>query len=491
MLKYWCIYILFFSVSRAEADCGSLNDGGPFTGKATFFTDTASIIATGSGKCMLTSDDTMVAGRAAVDFDNSEVCGQCAEVTGPYGDKITVRIIDECSDCLDDSLNLSEEAFEILESDLNVGIIDITWSVVTCPITDDIQYRFKAGSSQYWFGIQAIDHLYPISLMQVRESGSSTWVDLERQDYNFFLKPTSVATLNAPMDIKLTSTNGFIVQDTISQIYSSEDQYITSSSQFVSCDDGDGTCLVDEKVHTGQGTYYMGAPQAAAGSGTCMMNTEGFLDVGAMAIGSWRNSETCGECIEVTGPNGDSVYIIIIDQCPSCAVDDIDLSLQAFEKIAAIREGRIEISWKVVECPFTDTIKYKFKDGSTKWWFGIQIVYHRLPVESVTIKPDDEDTWIELSRTTYNFFLQDQRIVDVPFSIRMTGSSGEVLEDRITHFPSSMSDLHEGNVQFSTSCIGENLFDESDYFDSIATKTNIAMATILLPVLVLWYTVAD
>ncbi len=47
--------------------------------------------------------------------------------------------------------------------------------------------RYKAGSSQWWCGIQVIGHRNPVAALEVQSGGG--WRQLTRTDYNYFLSP--------------------------------------------------------------------------------------------------------------------------------------------------------------------------------------------------------------------------------------------------------------------------------------------------------------
>lgn len=69
--------------------------------------------------------------------------------------------------------------------------------------------------------------------------------------------------------------------------------------------------------------------------------------IAALAVG--RSDDGCGKCARVKGPKG-SVRVKIMDSCASCSGDDIDLSMGAFKKIADLDVGRLDVTWKFVDC---------------------------------------------------------------------------------------------------------------------------------------------
>lgn len=61
-----------------------------------------------------------------------------------------------------------------------------------------------------------------------------------------------------------------------------------------------------------------------------------------------NNNPICGKKIEASF-GGKSTVVTVVDSCPGCARDDLDLSPAAFEDISSKEPGRIKISWKWVD----------------------------------------------------------------------------------------------------------------------------------------------
>src|SRR5688500_431718 len=91
-----------------------------------------------------------------------------------------------------------------------------------------------------------------------------------------------------------------------------------------------GTPCAGAEPHEGEATYY----DFADGSGNCgFPATPEDLMVAAMNHTDYAGSAACGACVRAVGPNG-SVDVRIVDRCPECPAGDIDLSPEAFERIA-------------------------------------------------------------------------------------------------------------------------------------------------------------
>lgn len=188
-----------------------------------------------------------------------------------------------------------------------------------------------------------------------------------------------------------------------------------SGANIEPCDDAD--------VHSGEATYY----DFADGSGNCgFPATPDDLMVGAMNAVDYAGSAVCGACVRIDGPAG-SVDVRIVDQCPECPAGDIDLSPEAFEKIAAIEQGRVPISWTYIPCAVDGPIVYHFKDGSNPWWTAVQLRNHRHAIARFEVL--DGDSWVEVPRVDYNYFVDEGGMGEGPLSFRVTDVVGNTLED--------------------------------------------------------------
>ncbi|MDJ0752879.1 MAG: expansin EXLX1 family cellulose-binding protein [Ardenticatenaceae bacterium] len=162
------------------------------SGNATYYWE-----ADGSGNCLFDSlpEPQYVAAMNRQDYNSPQIngqnfptatmCGAFAEVTGRKG-TIIVQIVDQCPDagCVRGHLDLSPEAFAEID-DIPLGFVPITWQFVSPPMDGPIKFRYKDGSSQWWTAVQIQNHRNPIATVEVQKGGN--WVNLERQDWNYFL----------------------------------------------------------------------------------------------------------------------------------------------------------------------------------------------------------------------------------------------------------------------------------------------------------------
>ncbi len=179
----------------------------------------------------------------------------------------------------------------------------------------------------------------------------------------------------------------------------------------------------DAEVRSGEATFY----DFADGSGNCgFPATPDDLMVAAMNHTDYRASAACGTCVRIDGPDG-SVDVRIVDQCPGCPEGDIDLSPEAFARIAPLEAGRVPIEWSYVSCNVDGPVVYHFKDGSNPYWTAVQVRNHRH--EIARFEFGDGTTWTEVPRVDYNYFVQESGMGEGPLSFRITDVLGNALTD--------------------------------------------------------------
>lgn len=222
---------------------------------------------------------------------------------------------------------------------------------------------------------------------------------------------------------------------------------VAALSGCASCASGDDDgelspepCRNDVGPFSGEGTYY-----DADGSGNCSFEASpDDLMVAAMNATDYDHAAWCGSCVAVSGPNGE-VTVRIVDQCPGCAEGDLDLSREAFAKIAALSAGRVPITWRPVPCNVSGPIAYHFKDGSNAYWTAIQIRNHRYAISSLEAR-DEQGTYTKIDRADYNYFVASKGLGTGPYTFRVTDTRANVVEDSAIALGDSVS--RSGATQF-------------------------------------------
>lgn len=200
------------------------------------------------------------------------------------------------------------------------------------------------------------------------------------------------------------------------------------------------TPLLIGDSHSGEATFY-----EATGEGNCSFDASTDLMVAAMNKSDYAAASMCGAYVAVTGPEG-MVIVRIVDKCPGCAQGDIDLSRQAFAKIADPAAGRVPITWQIVAGPVTEPVAYRYMKGSSRYWTAIQVRNHRLPISKLEIMPKDRTDWINVERRAYNYFVYPTPIAAGPVRVRVTALTGVTLLDMLPEPQSSV--LVQGAAQF-------------------------------------------
>lgn len=155
------------------------------------------------------------------------------------------------------------------------------------------------------------------------------------------------------------------------------------------------------------GTVYQGvatAYDAGSGTGACLYDPTTDPMIAAMNVTDYESAQACGATVLIKAGNGKSITVRIVNECPgSCAPGQIDLSQQAFARLADLKVGRLPISWSLQSPDTTAPISIRYKTGSSKWWCGIQVIGHRNPVALLEIRAGG--AWRRLSRADYNYFI--------------------------------------------------------------------------------------
>ncbi len=158
------------------------------------------------------------------------------------------------------------------------------------------------------------------------------------------------------------------------------------------------------------GTDYHGVAtsyDAGNGDGACSYGPSDDLMVAAMNTADYETSRACGAYVLVRAAGGASVTVRIVNECPApCAPGQLDLSTQAFAKLAPLSAGRIPITWSLLSPSTSDTVSIRYKTGSSPYWCGIQAIGHRNPLARLEVRTGSG--WTRLPRTEYNYFLSEQ-----------------------------------------------------------------------------------
>ncbi|CAE6498794.1 hypothetical protein RSOLAG22IIIB_03316 [Rhizoctonia solani] len=95
-----------------------------------------------------------------------------------------------------------------------------------------------------------------------------------------------------------------------------------------------------EKRRNGKATFFN------TGLGACGKVTKDSDLIVALGPGAYQNGKMCGKTINIKNTkNNKSVTAKVVDLCPSCGSNNLDLSPAAFKKIGSLSTGVLSVSW--------------------------------------------------------------------------------------------------------------------------------------------------
>ncbi len=197
-------------------------------------------------------------------------------------------------------------------------------------------------------------------------------------------------------------------------------------------------------IHSGYATYYGGGYEG----GCAMLDPISREDywITAMNLPDYNNALLAGAYLEVTGELG-TIHVLVTDLLPEGAKGDLDLYVDAFPLIAPAEKGKVPITWKIIPLDSAEDapVSYKYKDGSSAFWCGVQVRNHRYPIAKLEYFDEASGAFVELPRRQYNYFESDSMGAG-PFTFRITDIYGSVIVDE--NIPFTPDTIQQGHVQF-------------------------------------------
>ncbi len=192
-------------------------------------------------------------------------------------------------------------------------------------------------------------------------------------------------------------------------------------------------------VHSGQATYYDGG--ITSGHASLAPVPDGIY-VAAINRTDYNGSMLAGGYLRVLAENGNTIDVYVTDSSGQ-SQGHLDLNTNAFEQIAALSVGRLNITWTIIPYPTDEGMHYKFSPDSSSSWFSMQIRYHVYPIYSVEILQSD-GTYKKLTRRSDNYFTCSGAGKG-PFTFRVTDIYGQVVVEENVPLCAGDSYLGTGN----------------------------------------------
>ncbi|MFC4021482.1 expansin EXLX1 family cellulose-binding protein [Micromonospora sp. GCM10011542] len=174
-------------------------------------------------------------------------------------------------------------------------------------------------------------------------------------------------------------------------------------------------------THDGKATFY-----DSNGAGGNCSNPAAPANRLYVALGpdEYAAGAACGGFLDVTGPKG-TVRVLITDQCPECVPGHLDLSREAFARIADPVRGVVPVRYRaVVNPPLPGPLTFRIKEGASQWWFAVRVGNHGNPLRAVEVRQRDSGGWRPAVRQDYNYWLIASGAGPGPYSVRVSDVYG-------------------------------------------------------------------
>ncbi|KAL4806130.1 RlpA-like double-psi beta-barrel-protein domain-containing protein-containing protein [Aspergillus unguis] len=298
-------------------------------------------------------------------------------------------------------------------------------------LTTSTQETSSATTSEAAHSTAGIIETIPAAFLEQSTTSSataSTTSSTEVSDASISEAPTTQAAV-----VQSASTTTSTATSTSASSTSTD----TSKSSGSSSSSGTST--------SGTATFYGGNLSGGTCSFTDYTIPSGLYGV-AYSGQAWDNAAECGACFSVTGPNGDSVKVMVVDECPECSSTHFDLFENAFTTLSEKSAGEISISYTPTSCGISSPLILHNKSGTSAYWFSMQVVNANEAVKSLEVSTDGGSTWQETQRSEYNFFENSSGFGTEKVDVRVTGVSGGKVVVKDVPVDSDSSTTADGNV---------------------------------------------
>ncbi|CAI4219576.1 unnamed protein product [Parascedosporium putredinis] len=123
---------------------------------------------------------------------------------------------------------------------------------------------------------------------------------------------------------------------------------------------------------------------------------------------NWAQAGKCGSCIQVTGPRG-TTKVMIVDSCPSCLENRLNLFDDAFRQIADPVDGIVDVTFDIASCGLDTPLIIRNKIGTSRYFFSMQVLNCNFPIVDLEVSTDNSQTWESTVRQEYNYFEREDK----------------------------------------------------------------------------------
>lgn len=135
----------------------------------------------------------------------------------------------------------------------------------------------------------------------------------------------------------------------------------------------------------------------------------------------------------------------VTDQCPGCGPNHLDLYPDAFAKLDDPSKGIIQTSWTYVNCPITTPLTIRNKEGTSPYYFNVQVLNASKRVESLQFSTNGGSSWTSTERQEYNYFLYSSGSGTSSVDVKVTSVDGDVVIVKNVQIGSGVKEVASGN----------------------------------------------
>ncbi|WP_280297102.1 expansin EXLX1 family cellulose-binding protein [Nocardia abscessus] len=146
-----------------------------------------------------------------------------------------------------------------------------------------------------------------------------------------------------------------------------------------------------------------------------------------LSTSDYGRADLCGAYLDIQGPRG-PVRALVVDHCPACAGEELNLSAAAFELIADPDDGVAPIRYRLVRDPQpVQELTFEVEQDSSPSWFGILFGGTGNPLREAAVRPAGGGPWQQLTRRADNYWTLSGAGRG-PFTARVTDAFGNEAE---------------------------------------------------------------
>ncbi|XP_047309550.1 expansin-B15-like [Impatiens glandulifera] len=223
---------------------------------------------------------------------------------------------------------------------------------------------------------------------------------------------------------------------------------------------------IKKKAIHSEATWYGSPDGAGSDGGAC-----GFCDavesiygkyITAVGNGLYKGGKGCGACYEVkclshSACSGNSINVVVSDQCPGCDPYQFDLSGTSFGALASNGSsnqlrgaGRIQIEYQKVPCKYNgETIKFVVDNGSNPYYIAVNIMEVGGDGDLENVEIQQGSNPFMAARLVFGATWGVNSFMPGPLSIRLTTSSGKsIVAQNVIPKGWQSGTKYSSNVQF-------------------------------------------